>query len=176
MSAHTDDAELAARVEYILAELDHVQDKLGEGYLSAFPTEHFDRLQNLQPVWAPFYVVSPVATRTGCYTPSAKRMKAMQTDSCNSCMLLAQVNSRRVSPLQIHKIMAGLLDQFLFTGNDLALHMVTDMAAYFVKRVDHTIEVNGTQHWHNMLNNEFGGMSEVLYNLYDITKDREHAR
>ncbi len=34
-----------------------VQDAIGTGYLSAFPTEHFDRLQNLQPVWAPFYVV-----------------------------------------------------------------------------------------------------------------------
>ena len=29
----------------------------GSGYLSAFPTEHFDRLQNLESVWAPFYVV-----------------------------------------------------------------------------------------------------------------------
>jgi len=41
--------------------LKKVQDKLGCGYLSAFPTEHFDRLQNLQPVWAPYYVVSAVA-------------------------------------------------------------------------------------------------------------------
>jgi hypothetical protein len=28
-----------------------------KGYLSAFPTEHFERLRNLQQVWAPFYVV-----------------------------------------------------------------------------------------------------------------------
>lgn len=34
-----------------------VQDAIGTGYLSAFPEEHFDRLQSLQPVWAPFYVV-----------------------------------------------------------------------------------------------------------------------
>ena len=27
------------------------------GYLSAFPFEHFRRLQSLEPVWAPFYVV-----------------------------------------------------------------------------------------------------------------------
>ena len=36
-----------------------MQTALGGGYLSAFPTEHFERLQALKPVWAPFYVVSP---------------------------------------------------------------------------------------------------------------------
>ncbi len=35
-----------------------MQDALGAGYLSAFPKEHFIRLQSLQAVWAPFYVVS----------------------------------------------------------------------------------------------------------------------
>ncbi len=31
-----------------MSELKQVQDKLGHGYLSAFPEEHFDRLQNLK--------------------------------------------------------------------------------------------------------------------------------
>ena len=72
--------------------------------------------------------------------------------------------------------MAGLLDQYTFTGNDLALQMTIDMAAYFSKRVDDTLKVNGTDHWHEMLNTEFGGMSEVLYNLYGVTKDKNHLR
>ena len=55
-----DDADIASRSSFIIAELKKVQDNLGGGYLSAFPTEHFDRLQNLQPVWAPYYVVSAV--------------------------------------------------------------------------------------------------------------------
>ena len=54
---HADDPKLSTRTNFIVAELKKVQDKMGGGYLSAFPTEHFDRLQNLQPVWAPFYVV-----------------------------------------------------------------------------------------------------------------------
>ena len=41
-----------------MEELHKVQDALGAGYLSAFPKEHFIRLQSLQAVWAPFYVVS----------------------------------------------------------------------------------------------------------------------
>ena len=72
--------------------------------------------------------------------------------------------------------MAGLLDQYLFADSSLALHMVMDMASYFGKCVDATLKVNGTNHWHEMLNNEFGGMSEVLHNLYGITKNREHLR
>ena len=72
--------------------------------------------------------------------------------------------------------MAGLLDQHTFAGNQVALDMVTDMASYFAKRVDNTIKINGTGHWHEILNNEFGGMSEVLHNLYRVTKDKEHLR
>ncbi|KAA6427609.1 MAG: hypothetical protein FRX49_02272 [Trebouxia sp. A1-2] len=127
-----DDAEIASRSTFIIAELKKVQDNLGDGYLSAFPTEHFDRLQNLQPVWAPYYV--------------------------------------------IHKVMAGLLDHQTFAHNQAALQMVIGMAAYFGKRVDDTLQVNGTDHWHDMLNNEFGGMSEVLHNLYGVTKDKAHLR
>ncbi len=52
-----DDADIASRSTFIIAKLKKAQDSLGGGYLSAFPTEHFDRLQNLQPVWAPYYVV-----------------------------------------------------------------------------------------------------------------------
>ncbi len=54
--------------------------------------------------------------------------------------------------------------------------MLVDMAAYFGKRVEDTLQVNGTDHWHEMLNNEFGGMSEVLHNLYEVTKDKAHLR
>lgn len=66
-TCNADDAELAKRMEFILSELKKVQDKLGDGYLSAFPTEHFERLQKLQPVWAPFYVVRHACIpRTDC--------------------------------------------------------------------------------------------------------------
>ena len=51
------DTEVAKRIALIVSELEKVQSKLGDGYLSAFPTTHFDRLESLQPVWAPYYVV-----------------------------------------------------------------------------------------------------------------------
>lgn len=49
--------EVKVRLTYIINELRKVQLALGDGYLSAFPMEHFVRLQSLQGVWAPFYVV-----------------------------------------------------------------------------------------------------------------------
>jgi DUF1680 family protein len=49
---------VANRAVYLVEQLRKVQEALGDGYLSAFPTEHFERLKALQAVWAPFYVVS----------------------------------------------------------------------------------------------------------------------
>ncbi|KAJ9527291.1 hypothetical protein QJQ45_025557, partial [Haematococcus lacustris] len=53
----TGDAAVRARVHQLVGELAAVQAALGGGYLSAFPAEHFDRLQALRPVWAPYYVI-----------------------------------------------------------------------------------------------------------------------
>ena len=59
VSAVTGDENFHHRLEYLIEELSKVQEAFGDGYLSAFPKEHFTRLQSLQAVWAPFYVVSP---------------------------------------------------------------------------------------------------------------------
>lgn len=49
--------DLAQRGLLMVDELKKAQDAHGNGYLSAFPQEHFDRLESLKPVWAPYYVV-----------------------------------------------------------------------------------------------------------------------
>jgi hypothetical protein len=36
------------------------QKKMGTGYLSAFPTEFFDRAESLTTVWAPYYTIHKV--------------------------------------------------------------------------------------------------------------------
>lgn len=56
------------RAAQFVSALREVQEAFGDGYLSAFPREHFDRLENLQPVWAPYYVVGaqPMATSARC--------------------------------------------------------------------------------------------------------------
>lgn len=77
---------------------------------------------------------------------------------------------------QIHKLVAGLLDAHLFAGSGLALAMAAEEAAFFTRYIDEVIAVNGSAHWHQMLEDEFGGMNEVLFNLYGVTRDPEHLR
>ncbi|MDE3198035.1 MAG: glycoside hydrolase family 127 protein, partial [Acidobacteriota bacterium] len=91
--ASTGDKAAKDKADYMVAELAKVQEKLGGGYLSAFPTELFGRLDALsgkprtgppqpgepQLPWAPFYT--------------------------------------------IHKIFAGLLDMHTLAGNQQALEV-----------------------------------------------------
>jgi len=60
MSQSLGDAELKARSDRIVAELAACQQKIGNGYLSAFPEEFFDRLRDGKPVWAPFYTLHKI--------------------------------------------------------------------------------------------------------------------
>ena len=60
MHASTGDPELKATGDYIVAELAKCQTKLGGGYLSAFPTELFDRVKVRKKVWAPYYTLHKI--------------------------------------------------------------------------------------------------------------------
>jgi len=64
-----------------------------------------------------------------------------------------------------HKIMAGLLDMYVHTGNEQALAVAEDMAewarVYFKGISDERRSF--------MLRTEYGGMNEVLANLYGLT-------
>jgi len=65
----------------------------------------------------------------------------------------------------IHKIMAGLTDAYLYTGNKKALAVAEKMSAWAVHRLD----TLSSQQLAIMEKNEFGGMMEVAYNLFAIT-------
>ena len=65
----------------------------------------------------------------------------------------------------IHKIMAGLLDMYTYCGNEQALDMVQKMAGW-------TAGYTGPlsyEHMQRVLGTEYGGMGEVLSNLYAVT-------
>jgi uncharacterized protein len=65
----------------------------------------------------------------------------------------------------VHKIMAGLLDMYVYCDNEQALEMVQKMAAW-------TAGYTGPEsyeHMQRMLGTEYGGMGEVLCNLYAVT-------
>lgn len=72
----------------------------------------------------------------------------------------------------LHKIMAGLLDMYVRCGNTQALDLVTNMAAWVKVRMDKLT----TEQQQKMLQTEFGGMNDVLANLYGVTGDPTHLR
>jgi hypothetical protein len=65
-----------------------------------------------------------------------------------------------------HKIMAGLLDMYMLTGNVEALEVCEGMARW---TGDYFIGISAEQR-QRMLRTEYGGMNEVLVNLAAVTK------
>jgi DUF1680 family protein len=129
LSAATGDAEIKSKGDGLVAGIAACQDKLNDnGYVSAFPTEFFDRLDRGQPVWAPYYT--------------------------------------------LHKIMAGLYDMNVLARNQQALDVLTKLAGW----VDAWTASKSEDHMQMILNVEFGGMNEVLYNLAATTGDDRWAR
>jgi len=70
-----------------------------------------------------------------------------------------------------HKIMAGLLDNWTLANNSQALDMVRGMASWVR---DYASGVPDEQ-WQRMLNVEYGGMNDVLYQLANVTEDAQWA-
>ncbi|KAI9100252.1 hypothetical protein K1719_024470 [Acacia pycnantha] len=130
MWASTHNDTLKEKMLALVTGLSVCQEKLGTGYLSAFPSELFDRFERLEYVWAPYYT--------------------------------------------IHKIMAGLLDQHTIAGDPQALKMLTWMVDYFYNRVQKVIGKYTINRHYQSLNEEVGGMNDVLYNLYIITGNPKH--
>jgi len=59
--ASTGDQQAKAKGDSMVAELAKCQQKIGaDGYLSAFPTEWFDRLDARKGVWAPYYTIHKI--------------------------------------------------------------------------------------------------------------------
>ena len=135
MWAATGDARFKERADYIVKELKEVQDKYGDGYLSALEggRECWEAVAkgnirsgrfDLNGLWAPWYV--------------------------------------------LHKTYAGLRDAYRYTGNRTALEIEIKFAEWARGILSGLTEAQNQQ----MLNTEFGGMNEVLADLYADTGDK----
>ena len=123
------DAAVKAKADGLVAGIAECQAKLDDGgYVSAFPSELFVRLDKREKVWAPFYT--------------------------------------------LHKIMAGLLDMNILAGNQQAMDVLLKLAAW----VDAWTADKSEEHMQDILKTEYGGMSEVLYNLAAATGNDRWAQ
>jgi uncharacterized protein len=70
----------------------------------------------------------------------------------------------------VHKIMAGALDMHVYCGNEQALDIAEKMAGW-VNSFTQPLSYN---HMQRILGTEFGGMGEVLSNLYAVTGKEQY--
>jgi uncharacterized protein len=135
MWAATGDVRFKERADYIVSELKAVQDKHGDGYLSALAggRQAFGDLSkgiiksaafDLNGQWSPWYT--------------------------------------------LHKTFGGLRDAYRYADNRTALDVEVKFAAW----VEGVLSPLSDAQLQQMLNTEFGGMNEVLADLYADTGDR----
>ena len=72
----------------------------------------------------------------------------------------------------LHKIYAGLIDQYLYCDNEQALDIVVKAARWAYDKLMPLSEEQRKV----MLRNEFGGVNEAFYNLYAITGNPDHKK
>ncbi len=70
----------------------------------------------------------------------------------------------------IHKILSGLLDQYLYADNAAALEIASGMGDWACSKLSLLDEKTRRL----MIRNEFGGMNDAFYNLYTLTGDERH--
>ena len=132
MYAATGDARFKERADYLVKEMKEVQDKNGDGYLSA--------LEGGREKWA--------EVAKGNIRSSSFDLNGMW------------------SPwYTLHKTFAGLRDAYRYTGNHTALEVEIKFAGW-AETILSKLDEAQTQ---KMLNTEFGGMDEVLADLYADT-------
>lgn len=70
----------------------------------------------------------------------------------------------------LHKLFAGLIDQYLYTGNAQALDILRKMGDWAYAKLKGQSEETRLK----MIRNEFGGVNEAFYNLYALTGDEKY--
>ncbi len=70
----------------------------------------------------------------------------------------------------LHKLLSGLIDQYLYRDNTQALEVASKMGTWAYKKLQPITAEQRAR----MLRNEFGGINESFYNLYAITGNKQY--
>ncbi|MET9514854.1 beta-L-arabinofuranosidase domain-containing protein [Streptomyces sp. NPDC002994] len=73
-----------------------------------------------------------------------------------------------------HKILRGLLDAYLYTGDDRALDLAAGMCDWMYFRLSRLPAATRQRMWGIFSSGEFGGIVEAICDLYAITGKPEH--
>ncbi len=147
MYAATGDPRFKQRADYMVEQLKEIQDKQGDGYIGA--------LMGAERVGGTNRLVQGKTL----FEEVARRQIRSSPFDLNGMW----------SPWYVeHKIFAGLRDAYHYTGNRQALEVEIKFAGWVSTIVTHLTDAQDQR----MLRTEFGGMNEVLADLYADTGDR----
>jgi uncharacterized protein len=161
MYAATGDPQFKERADYIVSELKEIQDKQGDGYIGALMATA-PRSKN---------------TTNAAASGSRRRRRDEVVDGkgrfeelTNGVIESGGFDLNGMwSPWYVeHKIFAGLRDAYHYTGNPEALAVEIKFAGWVESIVGHLTDAQDQR----MLSTEFGGMNEVLADLYHDTGDK----
>lgn len=74
----------------------------------------------------------------------------------------------------LHKIMAGLRDCYILAESSKALEMLKDVGLWTYSRLSRLTKAQRDKMWAMYIAGEFGGINEVLADLYMLTKDERY--
>ena len=141
MYAATGDARFKQKADYLVSELLSVQSAQGDGYIGA--------------------------QQTSQGIPGKQRLTALSAGVIES-EHREDLNGLWAPWYVEHKLLAGLRDAYRLTGNERALAVEQQLAAW----IEATLAPLSEAQIQQMLASEFGGMNEVLADLYADTGDR----
>ncbi|UJF35484.1 beta-L-arabinofuranosidase domain-containing protein [Paenibacillus hexagrammi] len=76
----------------------------------------------------------------------------------------------------LHKIMAGLVDAYRYTGNEQALDIADKMGDWVYGRLSVLPKEQLKKMWSLYIAGEYGGMNDVMAELYAITGKEQHLK
>lgn len=151
MYASCGDTLLKAKADTVVAELARCQEKMGTGYLSAYPEELIDRLEKGLKVWAPWYTLHKIFQGLLDVFQLSGNRQAL--DVVRKMAEWAQRRTDRLSDEQMQQMLKTefggmsetLLNLYAFTGDPhhLALAKRFEKREFLDPLEDHTDHLTG---------------------------------
>ena len=119
----TGDDAYKQKGDEMVAELAKCQDKLGNGYLSAFPESFFDRLREGIRVWVPFYTYHKIlAGQLDMYAHCGNQQaletaKKMAGWAGHWCEAISDAHMQRILNVEHGGMLEALYNLYALTGN-----------------------------------------------------------
>jgi DUF1680 family protein len=134
-SGEDPDGRLGQRLDYMLSEMERVQNANGNGYIGGVPGS--------QEFW-----------------------KGIAAGD------IGLVWKKWVPWYNVHKTFAGLRDAYLEADRPLARQLLVKLGDWCVNTTSNLTEIQ----MQSMLNDEYGGMNEVMADIYRITGDKKYLK